>query len=321
MAIEELVRGPVWRQVHGGPVGERMRPLLRETPLLRGDDGVWLKAEGLQRTGSFKLRGASARIAAMSDEERRRGVVAASAGNHGLGIARAAQAFEVAATVVVPEISPEVKRSGIAALGAQVLVHGRGYDEAAVRAEALAEETGAIAVSGFDDEHVIAGSGTLGTDLIDDAGGLGPGDLVVIPVGGGGLASGMIGALHGTGATVIGVEPEANHAMHASLARGRAVIDYPEGGETMAEGLEGAVSERTFEICREGLAEIVLVGEDAMRASIVRAFRRHGLILEASAAAALAAVEQIGAGGRRVLCILTGSNLEPGVLDEALRSA
>lgn len=321
MAIDELVRGEVWRSVLEGDVGRRARALLRRTPLLPLADGVWAKAESLQRTGSFKLRGAAARLAALTDEERARGVVAASAGNHGLGIARAAQAFGVAATVVVPEIAPEVKRSGIAAHGATVVVHGRGYDQAALHAKDLAGRSGAIAVSGFDDEHVIAGSGTLGQDLLEDAGGLGSGDLVVVPVGGGGLASGLIGALHGTGATLIGVEPETNHAMRASIDRGEAIVDYPEGGETIAEGLEGAVSERTFAICREGLAEIVLVSEDAMRAAIARAYREHGLVLEASAAAALAALDGVHAGGRRVLCILSGSNVEPDALDEALRTA
>lgn len=317
-AIQELVRSPVWAQVHGGEVGARARSLLRPTPLVRAGERVWVKCEGLQRTGSFKLRGAAARLAAMDARERVRGVIAASAGNHGLGIARAAQAFGIAATVVVPEISPEVKRTGIAALGARVLIHGRGYDEAAVHAEGLAREARAVFVSGFDDDHVIAGNGTLGADLLEEAGGLGPGDVVVIPVGGGGLASGLIGALHGTGATIVGVEPEANHAMRASFDRGSAVLRYPEGGPTMAEGLEGAVSERTFAICREGLAEIVLVDEDAMRAAIVRAYHDLGLVLEASAAAALAAVERLEAGDRRVVCILTGSNLEPGVLDELL---
>jgi len=150
---------------------------------------------------------------------------------------------------------------------------------------------------------------------------LGPGDLVVIPVGGGGLASGIGAVLAGSGARLVGVEPRANRAMHASFEADAALTSYPEGGPTLAEGLEGAVAERTYELCREALEGIVLVEEDRIRAAIARAYRELGLILEPSAAVSLAAVWDglTAADGGRVVCIGTGSNVDPDLLDACLR--
>ena len=330
-AIEDLRAGAAWKEILDGEAGVRAGALIRRTPLLEAPslaaDGrarsALVKAEGLQRTGSFKIRGAAGRLAALSTEEADRGVVAASAGNHGLGIAAASRAMGIEALIVVPETSPEVKRSGIAALGATLEVRGGTYDEAEHEALAVARERGAAFISGFDDEYVIAGNGgTLGRELSEQAGGLGAGDVVVIPVGGGGLASGIAGAIHGTGATLLGVEPAANHAMRDSFDRGRAATEYPEGRPTMAEGLEGAVSPRTFAICREALADIVLAKEPAIARAMARAYRELGLVLEASAAVTIAALAEglVDAGGGRVLCIATGSNVDAEVLDAALAS-
>jgi threonine dehydratase len=328
-ALRELVEGAAWEEVLHGAVGDRIAPLLRRTPLLSspalaeavGASEAYLKAESLQRTGSFKLRGALARLAALAPDQAPRGVVTASAGNHGLGIAQAAALLGLGATVLVPPTSPEVKRRGIEALGAEILVVGGGYDEAERIARGIAEERGTPFVSGFDDEHVIAGNGgTSGREIREDLGGMGPNDLVVVPVGGGGLISGVLGALHGTRAEIVGVEPETNRAMHRSLELGVAQIDYPEGEPTLAEGLEGGVSERTFAIVREALAGLVLVPEEGILRAMRWAYWRGGLILEPSAATALAAVLEgkIGGPGRRVVCLLTGSNVDPDLLDRAL---
>lgn len=329
-ALRALVEGAAWRAVMDGPLGDRVAALVRRTPLLlvpalaraAGSTEARVKAEGLQRTGSFKLRGALARLAALTPEEAARGVVTASAGNHGLGVAQAARLLGTRATVVVPSASPDVKRRGVEALGAEILVEGEGYDPAERHARGLAEERRQLFVSGFDDEHVIAGNGgTVAREILDDLGGMGPEDLVLVPVGGGGLVSGLLGVLHGTGAEVVGAEPETNRAMHRSLELGRAMVTYPEGEPTIAEGLEGRVSERTFAIVREAIARIALVSESEIRAAMAWGFRRLGLLLEPSAAVAVAAVLEgrVEAAGRRLTCVLTGSNMDPDLLDAALR--
>lgn len=316
-AIERLRETDAWRDVIEGEAGRRVRELTRLTPVVRAPSGILVKGEGLQRTGSFKVRGAVAKLATLGPD---REVVTASAGNHGLGVAFAAKALGLRATVVVSEMAPDVKRRGIEALGARLLVHGSGYDEAEAHARDLAGE--GVFVSGFDDEHVMLGNGgTTALELSEQLGGLGPGDLVVIPVGGGGLAAGLGAVLARSGARLVGVEPESNCAMHASFAAGSAKTSYPEGGPTLAEGLEGAVSERTYELCREALEEIVLVSEERIRAAIARAYRDLGLVLEPSAAVSPAAVWDglTAADGGRVVCIASGSNIDPDLLDDCLR--
>lgn len=328
-ALRDLIEGTAWRDVLDGPVADRMTGLIRRTPLLpapllaeaAGASEAHVKAEGLQRTGSFKLRGALARLAALPPEDAGRGVVTASAGNHGLGVAQAAALLGLRATVLVPPTSPEVKRRGIEALGAEILVKGDRYDETERIARAMAGERGAVFVSGFDDEHVMAGNGgTLAGEILADLGQMGPADLVVVPVGGGGLVSGVLGVLHGTGAEVVGVEPETNRAMHRSLELGQARVDYA-GGPTIAEGLEGGVAQRTFAIAREALGGIVLVPEEGIRRAMAWAFGRLGLVLEPSAATAVAAVlaGRMAVAGRRLVCVLTGSNVDPDLLDATLR--
>lgn len=325
-AVQDLRASPAWTDVLEGAPGRWSREQTRVTPVLAAPvvgEHVLVKAEGLQRTGSFKIRGAAAKIASLPDEAARRGVVTASAGNHGLGVAMAAALRNVGATVVVPETSPAVKRRGIEALGAELLVHGHGFDESARRAHDLAGERGATFLSAVDDERVLLGNGALlAEELAAQVGGLGTDDLVVVPVGGGGLASGIGAMLRDSGLTLIGVEPDSNCAMRRSLERGRALTEFPEGGETIAEGLEGAVGERCFALCRELLREVVTVSEEGMLRAMALAYRRIGLILEPSAAASLAAVLEHPAALKadRVICVATGSNVDPDLLDRALRT-
>lgn len=317
----------IWREVTGGSVAERIRKLLRVTPLVpasalgrRTGANVWLKLESLQRTGSFKLRGAAARLAAMSLAGQTR-AIAASAGNHGLGVALAAQSFGIEATVLVSSQTPEVKRAGIAALGAAVEVVGNNYDQAEAEARRrAAADPGLTFVSPFDDDYVIAGNGgLLAREILAQ---LPDVDTVIAPVGGGGLCGGLGVELVPRGLRVLGVEPEANCAMKRSLEDGRAYTRY-EGGPTLAEGLEGAISERTFAMAKDYFPEITLVSEVAIRKAIVYAYRTLGLVVEASAAVTLAALldEAIDVHGRRVVLVITGSNIEASLLDQLLAGA
>ncbi|HJZ87398.1 MAG TPA: pyridoxal-phosphate dependent enzyme [Polyangia bacterium] len=288
----------------------------RRTPLVAAPalgNGVWLKLECLQRTGSFKLRGACAALASTSARE----VVTASAGNHGLGIALAARALARRATVFVPETTPAVKRDGIAALGTEVRVAGTGYDHAEAAARAWAAERSLPFVSPYDDEAVIFGNGgTTGEEILSQRPEVAQ---VVTPIGGGGLAAGLLGALAGRGVVLAGVQPAQNCAMAESLRLGRALTRYT-GGPTLCEGLEGAVGERTYRALAAAGVEITLVDDAAVRRAIGFAYREIGLVLEPSAAIGLAALRE-GLLEPRSPCVViaTGANIEPDLLDQVLR--
>ena len=330
--MERAFDPEIWREVTGGAVAERVRRLLRVTPLVpapglgrRTGADVWLKLENLQRTGSFKVRGAAARLAALAAEAsadaRPKRVVAASAGNHGLGIALAASTFGIEATVLVSAQTPEIKRAGIAALGAKVEVAGATYDEAeAVARRRAAEDDGLVFVSAFDDDHVIAGNGgLLAREILAQ---LPDVQAIVVPVGGGGLAGGIGVEVVPRGIKLLGASPEANCAMRRSLDDGHAYTTY-DGGPTLAEGLEGAVSERTFQMARDYFPEIALVSEVAIRQAIVYAYRSLGLVCEASAAPALAALLEDASPirGSRTVVVISGGNIEPALLDQLLTGA
>jgi threonine dehydratase len=295
-------------------IPDEARALARVTPLVRGA-GAWLKLESLQATGSFKLRGAAVKLARLGAAVRARGVVAASAGNHGLGMALAARRFGVPLTVVVPESAARVKVDGIARLGADVVRAGAGYVEAEVRAQALAVERGVPFVSPFDDDDVIEGNGAwLGEELYAQRAVA----RVIVPVGGGGLIAGLARALQPRGVEVIGVQPRANCAMHDSFVGGAALTAYA-GGATVCDGLEGAVAARTYEIARAYVRRVVLVDEDEVLAAMAYAYRELGLIVEPSAAVGIAAVR----GGHApaddaTAIVVTGANVDAELLDRAL---
>jgi threonine dehydratase len=318
----------VWREVTGGEVANRVRRLARVTPLVpapalgrRTGADVWLKLENLQRTGSFKLRGAAARVAALALEGGGKRVIAASAGNHGLGVALAARAFGVQATVLVSSQAPEFKRTGIAAAGAKVEVAGATYDEAEAEAKRrAAADPDAVFVSAFDDDYVIAGNGGLmAREILAQ---LPDVQSVVVPVGGGGLAGGIGVEMVPRGIKILGASPASNCAMRRSLDDGRAYTTY-EGGPTLAEGLEGAVSERTYAMARDYFPEIALVSELQIREAIVYAYRTLGIICEASAAPAIAALldDASPIRGRRTVVVVSGGNIEPDLLDQLLSGA
>jgi len=326
--MERMFDAEIWRDVTGGEVAERVRRLIRVTPLVpapalgrRTGADVWLKLENLQRTGSFKFRGAAARIAALALQAGggpKRKVIAASAGNHGLGVALASRMFGVEATVLVSAQTPDVKRAGIAALGASVEVAGATYDEAeAVARRRAAENPDLVFVSAFDDDHVIAGNGgLLAREILAQ---LPDVQSIVVPVGGGGLAGGIGVEVVPRGIKLLGASPTANCAMRKSLDDGRAYTTY-EGGPTLAEGLEGAVSERTFAMARDYFPDIALATELQIREAIVYAYRTLGIMCEASAAPALAVLldDASPIRGRRTVVVISGGNIEPDLLDQLL---
>ncbi len=293
-----------------------MRSLVRQTPLLPWPGaGLVAKLENLQRTGSFKLRGAWTKLSRLPEARRAAGVVTASAGNHGAGLALAAAELGITARVVIPEGTPGVKRSKIAAQGAQLVVHGAGYDEAAAHALALALEMGATWVSPYDDEDIIEGNGSsLARELLSQMPAVA---RVVAPVGGGGLVAGLARVLVPRGVEVVGAQPSNNCAMYESLRLSRALTEY-NGAATVAEGCEGAVAERTYRLIAEHGVRIVLASEDAIERSVARAYREMAQVVECSAGVAVAVAAALPTIDNTVV-IVSGGNIDDDELDSILR--
>jgi threonine dehydratase len=309
------VRPPTTEQLTAAE--EAVRATLAPTPLVAAPDlgeRVWLKLETLQPTGSFKIRGALAAMAAAPDGQ----VVTASAGNHGLAVARAAVLLGREATVVVAADASRAKVSRLRRLPVRLVERRRGYDEAERAALDLASR-GATFVSPYNDADVIAGQRTLGLELDTRVEG---GLTVVVPVGGGGLLAGLaLWAAERGDVRLIGVEAAASTAFSASLAAGR-VVDVPIG-ETIADGLAGGLElgSVTVDIVREsGMVEMVTVGEGELLAAVAHLHREHGLVVEGAGAAAVAVLNsrQTEAPGGPVVALVTGRNLTDEVLLRAL---
>ena len=271
---------------------------------------VQLKAENLQRTGAFKIRGAVNTIASLSSEERRAGVVAASAGNHGQAVAWAAREARIAATILMPQDSPMAKVEATRNYGATVELVGAGFDEAHAAAVERMETTGATFLHPFEDERVIAGQGTIGLELAQQLPGLG---TAVIPIGGGGLASGIAIALRELRPEVrlIGVQA----AACSPLAGGT------EHRFTIAEGIAvKQPGELTSAILREKLDDIVTVTDNEISHAIVLLLERTKLIVEGAGAAPLAALLSGKVPGHDEVCIvLSGGNIDPTLLIQVMR--
>lgn len=278
---------------------------------------VILKCECEQRTGSFKVRGALVCLASLQGEDRHRGVVAASAGNHGLGVAWACRVLGIPGLVVVPEGVARNKLERLREMLIKVRLHGVGYDQAEAYARELAREAEATFVSPFDDPLVIAGNGgTVGLEIMEQ---LPECSTVVTPVGGGGLASGLAIAV-GSGVKVVGVNTEASPAMALSLSEGRVHHTYP-SAPTLAEGLEGGVSDNSAALCGRHLHSMEVVSEESIAKAIRLVARTHGLVIEGSAAVGVAAILEGKPipGDGPVCVVLTGRNIDRERLKQILQ--
>lgn len=273
-----------------------------------------VKLENLQMTGSFKERGALAKLSTLGPEERRRGVIAASAGNHGLAVAFHARRLGVAATVVMPEWAPLVKVAQCRHQAATVVLAGQDYDEAYAEACRREAATGAVLVHPFDDPEVIAGQGTLGLELLEQVPDL---DAVIVPVGGGGLIGGVGLALktRAPHVAIIGVQAAALPGMRHALDRGGPVTLPP--ALTIADGIAvRRVGALTYELCRRYIDELVLVDEDEIANAILRLLEIEKTVVEGAAATTLAAVlnKKVALSGRRVVLILSGGNIDVNIV-------
>ncbi|MGW0992720.1 threonine ammonia-lyase [Streptomyces sp. NPDC002520] len=279
---------------------------------------VHLKCENLQRTGSFKLRGAYVRIAGLLPEERAAGVVAASAGNHAQGVALASALLGVHATVFMPKGAPLPKISATQDYGADVRLHGQVVDETLAAAQEYAAETGAVFIHPFDHPDVIAGQGTVGLEILEQCPEAG---TIVVGIGGGGLAAGIAVAVKTLrpDIRIVGVQAEGAAAYPPSLAAGRPVsVQNP---ATMADGIKvGRPGEVPFGIIRELVDEVRTVSEDQLSAALLLCLERAKLVVEPAGASPVAALlAEPGAFPGPVVAVLSGGNVDPVLLQRVLR--
>jgi threonine dehydratase len=299
---------------------ERLRGVTVRTPVVPftgPPPRLFVKAESLQPIGAFKLRGAYNAIASLPAAERARGVITYSSGNHAQGVARAARLLGTTAVIVMPDDAPAIKRERVEADGAEIVVVGPASDERQARAEAIAAERGLAIIPPFDDDGIIAGQGTAGLEILEDLPSTG---LVLVPVGGGGLASGVATAIKTLrpDVHVIGVEPELAADARASLARGEIVRwAAADVSRTIADGARTqALGERTFAHLTAYLDGIVTVTEEEIAAAVRLAAERARLVVEPSGALAIAAAVfhpgEIGlpADGDTV-AVASGGNVDP----------
>jgi threonine dehydratase len=298
---------------------------VRGTPLRRsaglaakcGCD-VYLKLENRQVTGSFKVRGALNALTLRRAEAREMGVVTASAGNHGAGVAHAARLLRIPATIFVPANAPAAKRERILSSGADLRLVEGGYDAAHQAAEAFAEGGGGIYLHAFSDPAVVAGQGTVGLEILERV--PLPGTLLV-PVGGGGLVGGVgiVARALAPGARVVGVQTPATSAMHDSLARDH-VVAAPDIG-TLCDGLEGDTDARSLALAKRVVDEMILVDEEAVARAVAWLSREEGETVEPSGAVAVAALlEGIAVGRGPVVAVVSGGNVDAELLAELMGS-
>jgi threonine dehydratase len=309
LAARHMMQPHVWRT-----------PLLPSPALSRlcGGD-VYLKLECWQRTGSFKVRGALNKLAALSPKERARGVVTASAGNHGLGVAYASQVMGLPSVVIfVPENAAAAKVKRLASFDCQVRRAGADYDAAHVLAEAFARQQGAVYISAYDDPTVIAGQGTTGLEVMED---LPNADLLLVPVGGGGLIAGMALAVQAINPAVqvVGVQPDASPAAYLSLRDRHPYETYP-AAPTICDGLAGGFGRVPFEMAGDRIDQVLVVPEADVRRAVGWLLAQEQLVVEGSGAIAVAPLlnGQLEAAGRKVVAVLTGRNLDAGLLCDIL---
>jgi threonine dehydratase len=304
----------------------RLKGVVVHTPLVRyfemeitgmGSSGeeLYFKAESLQPIGSFKLRGAYNKIASLAAHERARGVITYSSGNHAQGVAYAARALGARAVIVMPSTAARVKLDATAALGAEIVTVGSGSDERREKALELARTHGYVVIPPYDDVQIIAGQGTAGLEILEDLPNV---DLVLVPVGGGGLSSGVAAALKlsGSRAKVIGVEPALANDAQQSLREGRVVrISAENAASTMADGLRTqSIGGNNFEHLTKYLDGVVTVAEDEIRQAMRQVITVARLMTEPSGAVTMAAWMFHRAelpASRKTVAIISGGNADP----------
>lgn len=292
---------------------------LVHAPKLNPDCELYLKPENLQVTGSFKVRGAGYMISQLSAEEKAKGVIACSAGNHAQGVALAAQKYGIKSVICLPDGAPISKVEATKSYGAEVVMVKGVYDDAYNRALELRDEMGYTFVHPFDNDNVIAGQGTIGLEILNELKDI---DAVVVPIGGGGLASGIAFAVKqlSPGTKVYGVQANGAPSMYNSVKSGKR--ERLDGVNTIADGIAvKEPGENTFELCSKYIDEIVTVTEGEISSAILALIEQHKMIAEGAGAVAVAAVmfNKIDVKGKRVVSVVSGGNIDVTILSRVIK--
>lgn len=306
---------------------KQLEGVARKTRLIHSDffseqchNDVYLKPENLQHTGAFKLRGAYNKISQLTPEERAKGVITASAGNHAQGVAYAAQKLDVKAVICMPATTPILKVEGTRALGAEVVLYGDGFDDAYAHSLELQKKYGYVYIHPFNDLQVLLGQGTTALEIIDA---LKDVDAILCPIGGGGFASGVALAtkLVNPNVKVIGVEPENAACMKAALEADKVVTLA--SADTVADGCAvKTAGTLTFEFCKKYLDDIITVSEIDIMNALLSLIEKHKLVAEGAGVLSLAALAKLPFQGKKVVSIISGGNIDistiSALIDKAL---
>ncbi|SBV95083.1 Threonine dehydratase [uncultured delta proteobacterium] len=294
---------------------ELLEPVIARTPLTRSGyfssvtgNEVFFKAENLQVTGAYKIRGAYCKISQMPEAARARGIITSSAGNHAQGVAYAAKVMGAEAVIVMPSTTPLVKVNNTKKYGATVILHGDAYDEAYVHAAKLAEEKGYTFVHPFNDLEVATGQGTIAAEIYR---GLPGADIILVPIGGGGLAAGVstYAKMLNPAVRIIGVEPVGAASMHASLKKG-AVTTLPTL-DTIADGVAVKTpGDKVFPYIQANVADIILVDDREIPDAFLDMAENHKMIIETAGLLTVAALKHLGVTGKKVVSVLSGGNMD-----------
>ena len=294
---------------------EVVKQVVQETKLIYSDyfshmtgNRVYFKPENMQRTGAYKLRGAYYKISTLSPEERAKGLITASAGNHAQGVAYAAKAFGAKAVIVMPTTTPLIKVERTRSYGAEVVLYGDVYDEACAYAYKLAEEHGYTFIHPFDDETVATGQGTIAMEIIKE---LPLVDTILVPVGGGGLATGVatLVKLLNPNIKVIGVEPEGANCLQASLEKGE--VTTLSGVSTIADGTAVKTpGTKIFPYLQKYLDDIITISDDELIVCFLDMVENHKMIVENSGLLTVAALKHLPAKNRKIVSVLSGGNMD-----------
>ncbi|AYD39697.1 threonine ammonia-lyase [Clostridium fermenticellae] len=297
---------------------ENIKKVVRKTPLFytstfsnKCNCNIYLKCENKQKTGAFKLRGAYNKLVNLTDEQKKRGVIASSAGNHAQGVAYAATAFNVKSTIVMPETAPLAKVKATRGYGAEVIQSGQVYDDCYAKAVEVQKETGATFINPFNDIDVMAGQGTIALEVLEE---LPEADCIIVPIGGGGLISGIATAAKSIKPSIkiIGVQPEIIASSKASIEKGE-VVTLP-GAKSLADGISVSTpGDKCFEYIKKYVDEIVTISEDEIAYGMFELMERNKLIAEGAGASPLAALlagKIKGMEGKNVVALVSGGNVD-----------
>lgn len=294
---------------------DRLKGVIKETKLIysdtfsmESDNEVYIKPENLQVTGAFKIRGAFNKVSLLSEAQKKKGLIASSAGNHAQGVAYAAKALGVKATIVMPKATPLIKVEATRAYGAEVVLAGEVYDEAYEAAKKLQEEKAYEFIHPFNDDDVIVGQGTIALEVLEE---LPEADILLVPVGGGGLIAGIAQAAKQIKPSIkiIGVEPEGAQCMREAIKAGK-VVELPRV-HTIADGAAVKVAgTRTYELVKDTVDEIITVSDYELMNAFLVLLEKHKLSAENAGILSLAGVKKIKEKGKKIVSVLSGGNID-----------